>query len=568
MEIGWVSLLPPLVAIGLAILSQRVILSLAAAVLAAVLIHHLHQASQTSALTFNQCVAMLPEVVQSMVFDHLGFAVTEGKSLHPIAAVEAICAGDSHGAAQSLAAITGSDHLRVFYFTMLFGALVGILHAGGSMRSVVRKLSRSISTRASGQTMIWFSGLLIFFDDYANTLLVGTTMQSTADRLRISREKLAYIVDSTAAPVAGLSLISTWVASEINLMDQGLAAAGSPQSLTGFDLFLFTLPYRFYPIFALALVLISICTNRDFAAMRTCEQNALLREESQPSDGSFAQQHDGPAWIALVSVSLTIGTIIYWLYRTGHVDGDFDGNLQYWVHHIGNADPYASLIWGALIGSATALLASWMAARQSLGRLLKGAVVGMNNLLPAMAVLILAWSLSRLTTSEFLDTQGYLGQRIRDGAVPVMLLPTFVFVVSGAVAFCTGTSWGTMGLLIPMTIPVVAASGGDPSILYAASGAVLSGAIFGDHCSPISDTTVLSSQACQCDHLSHVRTQFPYAILAAAAAILCGTLPAAWGCSPYLLLALGPIAMLATMRLLAKPVEQPHTGDLSDVNSR
>ena len=169
-----------------------------------------------------------------------------------------------------------------------------------------------------------------------------------------------------------------------------------------------------------------------------------------------------------------------------------------------------------------------------------------------VVVLLLAWTLSRLTTADFLDTQGFLGDWIREANVSSVWIPTLVFVVSGVVAFATGTSWGTMGLLVPLSIPIAIASSSDPTILYATAGAVLSGAIFGDHCSPISDTTVLSSQASGCDHIAHVKTQIPYALLAAGVSVLFGSLPTSLGVSPWWMLIVGCVAMFAVVRAFGK----------------
>ncbi|WP_417747183.1 Na+/H+ antiporter NhaC family protein [Rosistilla oblonga] len=546
MDFGWLSLLPPLVAILLAIFTRRVIPSLVLAVFVGVAILQF-AGDQPRSLSQR----MFVDTPWSMVEEHLWYAITGGGSLNPFAALASVVSLDFRGAGDSLSALATSDHLRVFYFTMLFGALVGILHAGGAMRSLVLRLALHVQTRCGGQLLIWLCGMLIFFDDYANTLLVGTTMRSTADRMRLSREKLAYLVDSTAAPVAGLSLVSTWVATEISYMSEGLAAQGNPQGLSGFDLFLQSLPYRFYPIFALVLVVVIAATGRDFGPMKAAEDGAA-KEPEDVRESSLPQSHDAPAWTAIVTIAATIGAILFALYQTGSVEDPDVGLLRYWGQYVGNADPYNALIWGGLVGLLLSLTTTYWCGAKSIGPLIVGAFDGMRQLMPAMVVLLLAWTLSRLTTADFLDTQGFLGDWIREANVSSVWIPTLVFVVSGVVAFATGTSWGTMGLLVPLSIPIAIASSSDPTILYATAGAVLSGAIFGDHCSPISDTTVLSSQASGCDHIAHVKTQIPYALLAAGVSILFGALPTSLGLSPWWMLIVGCVATFAVVRAFGK----------------
>lgn len=557
MDFGWLSLLPPLIAIVMAVITRRVILALTIAVFSGVAIFQFSTPPQRT-----WPLEVFVDTPWSMLKDHLWYAVTGGDSLDIAAATSSAAQLNFKEAGHSLSALASSDHLRVFYFTMLFAAMVGILHAGGSMRSLVLRLAGHVHNRRGGQVLIWLCGMLIFFDDYANTLLVGTTMRSTADRMRLSREKLAYLVDSTAAPVAGLSLISTWVATEIIYMSDGLAAQGNPHGLSGFDLFLQSMPYRFYPIFALVLVVAIAWSGRDFGPMQKCEEDANNRSDDVREN--LAQQpRDAAAWTAIVAIAATIGAILLVLYRTGSTDDTDVGLLRYWGQYVGNADPYSALIWGGIVGASLALFTVYISGHSRLRPLLLGGLDGMRQLLPAMAILVLAWALSRLTTNEFLNTQAFLGDWIRTANVSVIWIPTMVFLVSGIVAFATGTSWGTMGLLVPLSIPIAIASSSDPVILYATAGAVLSGAIFGDHCSPISDTTVLSSQASGCDHINHVKTQMPYAMLAAGVSILLGSLPAGLGVSPWLMLPIGTIATVAIVYLIGRRPTEASTEDLS-----
>jgi len=410
-------------------------------------------------------------------------------------------------------------------------------------------------------------------------LLLGGTMRSSCDTFRISRAKLAYLVDSTAAPVAGLALISTWVVTEMTLIGEGLALAEPPVEATAFQVFLSSLPYRFYPILAIALVAIVAITGRDFGPMRTAEQAAWDGEgsdgEGSDGEGTDGEGTDGEAtagspslgrsWLAAcLPIFACLGSVIAVLIVTGRgaLGGAAatDSGIAYWGEVIGNSDSYLAMIVGGAVGSLVALATGgWAQQGSRLPALLAGAVRGAGQILPAMVVLWLAWALSEMTGDTYLDTGGYLAGWLQEG-FPGWCLPTVVFLVAAGVAFSTGTSWGTMGILTPLSISLALqldASGGlEGAIVLATSGAVLAGAIFGDHCSPISDTTVLSSRASGCDHVAHVRTQMPYALLAGGVSIGVGTIPSALGLSPWISLVVGIGVLLLAVRVIMKPLHE------------
>ena len=562
MEYGWLSLLPPFIAIVLAITTRRVIVSLLLAVFVGVALLNVYDPG-----TGQWSFVALPMAVWSMVVDHMWVEFREGKPLNVFTSIGKLFQGDLPGARSAVSALTDSDRIRVYYFTILFGALVGILYAAGGMRSLVLAMAKRVSSRCGGQVLVWLSGMIIFFDDYANTILIGTTMRDTADRLKFSREKLSYIVDSTSAPIAGVALISTWVATEIGYMSDGLNVATTKVDINGFELFIQSLPYRFYPLFALFLVAVVAVTGRDVGPMKESERQAFNRETSGTDEDESNRHAYAPAWTAIISISATIFVIGFRLFRTGEVEDPTVTGLEYWGQYVGNADPYSALIWGGFAGCVVAFVTSVVFGKQSWRSLVSGAMAGVKNLGIALLILLLAWTLTRLTKTEFLDTQGYLGNWIRDANIWPGLIPTMVFLLSGVVAFSTGTSWGTMGLLIPLSIPVSLAASPDLALLSATTGSVLAGAIFGDHCSPISDTTVLSSQASGCDHIAHVKTQMPYAVLAGAITILVGTIPAGLGLSPWISLVLGCGALIGIMLYFGeKP--QAESVELEGLNSQ
>ena len=374
-------------------------------------------------------------------------------------------------------------------------------------------------------------GVAIFFDDYSNTLIVGNTMRPVTDRHRVSREKLAFLVDSTAAPVACVALVSTWIGYEVSLVGDALEKTGS--DLNPFSVFLGSIPFAFYPIFALAFTLLIAVSGRDWGPMLRAERRArdgeVLAAGAQPladfDSGELAPKDGGKArwWNAVVPVVLVVVTTLIGLYQTGRESLAAAGEANVSLSRvIGASDPFTVLLWASMIGVVTAVLLAVVQDILSVREALAAAVDGFKSMLMAFVVLTLAWSLGQVCAD--LATAGYLKSAIGP-TVPASLLPVVVFLVAAAVSFATGTSWGTMAILTPLAVPLVLeASAGNLDILEATVAAILGGAVFGDHCSPISDTTILSSMASGCDHVDHVRTQLPYALFSATVAIGVGYL--------------------------------------------
>ncbi len=521
---GLLSLLPPLVAIVLAVATRRVILSLLLGVFVGALI---------------LASGRLDVAVAATLEDHLWPSLTD------------------------------ESHLRVFAFTLLMGALVGVIQRSGGMHAMVRALSPLARSRRSGQLTTWLLGLVIFFDDYANSLLLGGTMRSLADRLRISREKLAYLVDSTAAPVAGLAIVSTWVAGEIGFIQEGFAELElDGPAVDGFAIFIASIPYRFYVIWALVLVPLVALLGRDFGPMLSAEQRAARDPDLGPGAASSRSPRPAGAntktsWYdALLPIVSLIGVTGWLLVATGTAKLAEQGIANAtWLQCFGNGDSYLALVYGSLAGLLTAVCWTRLRGQLSWHQIRQAASEGAQQMLTALSILWLAWSLSAITAEDQLGTAGYLGGVLQQ-SITAMWLPTVIFILSSLIAFATGTSWGTMAIVMPLSVRVacqvmsvqhVSAVAGEP-ILMAAVGSVLAGAIFGDHCSPISDTTVLSSQASGCDHVAHVRTQLPYALLVGVVSILFGTLPVAMGISVWLLLPVGIVVMTAFLLLFGRRV--------------
>ncbi|MPY82487.1 MAG: Na+/H+ antiporter NhaC family protein [Actinophytocola sp.] len=513
----WVSILPPLLAIVLALLTRQIIPALLAG------------------------IWLGGWLLAGLSFTGLGTSLLDTIGVHIINS------------------LTDPDHMKIIVFTLMIGGVVGIIRRNGGTDGIVGAVTRWASTRRRGQLASGGLGVAVFFDDYANTLVVGNTMRPITDRLRISREKLAYIVDSTAAPVAAIGLFTTWIGFQVGLVGDAVNKIGVAQS--GFAVFLESLKYAFYPVLAIVLVFAIAATGRDFGPMAKAERRArnsgevlrpgsdlgggdALAEELQPKD-------DVPRRLvnAVVPLVVLVATTLAGLLVTGS-----GSNL---IEVMGAGDPFGSLLWGSLLAVIVAAVMSVGQRILTANETIEAWFSGVKSVLYVVIILALAWALStlaeKLGTAEFLA--GALGETI-----PAALLPAIVFVIAAAVAFATGTSWGTMGILTPLAVPVAwavldaqgeATAAGHP-VLFACVSAVLAGAVWGDHCSPISDTTVISSLASQCDVIDHVRTQLPYALYAGGVALLAGLLPIGFGLPWWLAYALALAALIAGLRLIGR----------------
>jgi Na+/H+ antiporter NhaC len=459
-------------------------------------------------------------------------------------------------------ALIDPDHMSIIVFSMLLGGMVGVMSRSGGTVGVVRALEPLATTPRRAQVVTWVMGVLIFFDDYSNTLIVGNTMRPVTDRHRVSREKLAFMVDATAAPVACVALVSTWIGYEVSLVGDALTKSGS--NLNPFSVFLSSLPFAFYPVFALATTLAVAVSGRDWGPMLRAEQRArsgeVLADGSQPladyEESDLAPEEGIPCrwWNAATPVIAVVFSTLIGLYHTGleslREAGDPSHSLS---RIIGASDPFTTLLWASLIGLTTAILMVVVQNILSLRQAFSAAVNGFKSMFLAFIVLTLAWSLgqvcSDLGTAVFI--KGAVGP-----SLPTAALPVAIFLAAASVSFATGTSWGTMAILTPLAVPLVLeASPESHHVLAAAVASILGGAVFGDHCSPISDTTILSSMASGCDHVDHVRTQLPYALFAASVAVLVGYIPEALTDSPAsILLVIGLVTVVVWIRVVGRPV--------------
>ncbi|MBN4058918.1 hypothetical protein JYU10_00445 [bacterium AH-315-J04] len=474
--------------------------------------------------------------------------------------------------------------LKIIIFTLVIGFTVGVLGRNGGTAGMVSVVAGNTTSPRRGALTAWFAGLIVFFDDYANTMIVGPTMRGVFDRLKISRAKLAYIVDSTAAPVASLALIGTWVGAEISFIDNGLkelSANGTPdflladgQAMKGMQAFIGSLQYRFYPILALFMVFLVALLGRDFGPMKRAQQQAADGNQDLPYDTQVSSSIDKAEpkwWLGVFPILMLVGSTMAVLWVTGYSGGGKDAitsDMTIWqkiYEVINNADSYLSIFYGAILSAFFAIILTIVAGSCSARDAADAGLDGMARMFPAIVILVLAWSLSQVL--DDLKLGHVMTSQLQGMAFPIEWLSLTVFLTAAIISFSTGSSWGTMGILCPATVAIAAGLiqqtanlSTDQALVYfyAAVGSVLAGAVFGDHCSPISDTTVLSSIATGCRHEEHVWTQLPYALVTAIAAmgisdVLCNIYKQPW----YIGLGAGAIFLLLVVLIVGRKQKLP-----------
>ena len=469
-------------------------------------------------------------------------------------------------------ALTEREHMEVVVFCFLIGGLVGIISRNGGTMGIAERITRVVKNRSQTQLSTSFLGLAIFFDDYANSLIVGNTMKKISDTMRISREKLAYIVDCTAAPVSAILFVTTWIGFQVGVINDGLT------SITGFDesaysVFLNSLLYSFYPILAIVFVLYIAGTGKDFGPMLKAERRAFhtgrvlspaMKQDSGPApeekDMEAKEGVPHRAINAVVPMCVLIGVTMAAIYFTGLASPDrADDSLR---EIIGNANSFASMMYGSVAGCIVALLMTMAQRLLTVHEITDAWFAGAKAVMLVIFVLTLAWSLSAVNTE--LHTSDFLISALGDTLNP-NLMPFIIFILAAFMAFATGSSWGVMGIMMPMVVPLAWAvlvfndmTGAEHMhIFYSAVSAVLAGAIWGDHCSPLAESTLLSAMASGCDLIDHVRSQMLYCIVVGGVGILAGTLPAGFGAPWWLCMLIGIIALWFIVQFFGQRAEDP-----------
>jgi len=537
----WMSLLPPLIALILALVFRKVLLALFLAVFTGAWIGY--EPAYFGSESLDPLGQPMDAFFQTMTMAIGALYKTIHEVLWPV--------------------LTEYGNLQILGFTFALVGMIAVVNRMGGTAGLINVISRLAKGPQQTQIATGLMGTAVFFDDYANTVVVGTTARKLTDANRISREKLAYIVDSTSAPIAGVALISTWIGYEVGLFNdlvpQFAGVSGMPTE--GYGIFFAALPFRFYCFFALFLVFLSAWLKRDMGPMLRAERRCRAGGSVHPDKASaseaveLAKPGAPPRWYnAVIPVGLVLALIFGSIISIGSakLDHAFSAfSVTDWRDVFNNAsdDITPILFWSSLVSSAVAILMARLQGILSLREALSAYFSGIWHLLGAGAILVLAWSIKEVCgeVGTGLAMVALIGDHL-----PVFMLPLIVFILSGLVAFATGTSWGTMALILPVAIPIAVAISGEAFIVIICLGAVLDGAIWGDHVSPISDTTVLSSTATDCPLVDHVRTQAPYAFLAMFAAGSAGYLAYGLGISVWIGYPLGIAILIGGLYLFGK----------------
>ena len=524
-ETGWVSLIPPVLAIVLALITKEVYSSLFIGVFSGMLIYMFASGGNIVSAV-------------SMTFDMMYSKI--------------------------------ADNAYMIIFLALLWAVVSLVSKSGGSESYGRWAGKKLNSRRSAAFATSLLGVLVFIDDGFNCLTVGTVMRPITDRLRISREKLAYLIDATAAPVCIIAPVSSWA----------VAVASEVSQTQGFHIFLSTIPYNLYALFTIAFVFLISLTGLDFGPMKKAEERArsgaaaavgpenaeagavdrgdLITAEAdgkdrtksesagqEKSDGNNSetaapQKKGGVIDLALPILVLIVCAILGMAYVGGYFEGvSFSEAIGY--------NPTAGLTLGAFAGLITAM-ALYLPRKLMTGKeFIDNIVGGIGNIVPPMLILILSWSLGGVCR-QLIGTGEFISGFVSGSRLPMGLLPVLIFVIAALMSFSMGTSWGTFGMLIPIVTMICSADGAG-AYLIPVLGATLAGSVYGDHCSPISDTTILASTGAECVHISHVETQLPYATLVA---VICGIgyLIAGFTLTPWISIVIGIALMIATVYIL------------------
>ena len=460
---GWLSLVPPVLAIALALVSKEVVSSLLVGIMAGTFIYSM------------------------------------GMGLNPIAGTV--------GTAFDL--MVGSADLYIILFVCMLGGLVFVISMAGGSKAYGKWAATKIKSKRLSLLATALLGIVIFIDDYFNCLTVGTVMKPLTDKYKVSRAKLAYIIDCTAAPVCIIAPISSWAAA----VGSNLEATGYYQN--GFEVFLSTIPLNLYALLSIAMIFIIILTGLDYGPMVDAEAmaargylGAVKSENEMLSESSDR----GTVADMLLPIVLLIFFAITAMLHTG---GFFVPGGESYMNlgsAFGSCETSKSLVWGGFGALAAALIMFVPRKLMTFRQFMNGVTEGFKTMIPACCILFLAWTIGSVCR-DILQTPEFVSDCLAKASFPIFLLPAIVFVIAAFLSFSTGTAWGTFSILIPIIAPVAYALA--PQLLTVSLSATLAGSVFGDNCSPISDTTILSSAGTECNHIDHVTTQLPYAMTVA-----------------------------------------------------
>lgn len=455
-EVGWLSILPPLIAIVLALLTKEVFSSLLAGIVSGMIIYSLKTSQDIT-------------VAVRYVFDMMSAQI--------------------------------SGHSYMILFLALLGSVVVVITKAGGSRAYGQWATTKLKSPLSAKLATMILGIVIFIDDYFNCLTVGTVMRPITDKYRIAREKLAYIIDATAAPVCIIAPVSSWA----------VAVSSEIEGASGLNVFVKTIPYNLYAVLTIIMVLVICLTDFDFGPMKKAVEEAKKAKfddvEDEDKEEIKGAEKGKVIDLIIPILALIVGSIVGMAY----VGGFFSQGVPF-TEAIG-ADSTAGLTLGAFTALVTAFIMYIPRKLMTFKDFMDGTVEGVKYMVSAIMILVFAWTLSGVC-DDMLSTGPFVSSVVTNSNISFAVLPAIIFAVAAFLSFSMGTAWGTFGILIPIVVPIFGADGGA-SYLVISLAATLAGSVYGDHCSPISDTTILSSTGARCEHIRHVETQIPYATLVA-----------------------------------------------------
>lgn len=482
------SLIPPIVAIALALITKEVYLSLVIGIM-------------SGALLFT------------------GF--------QPLGSVETMIGimGDKIG-----------GNVNILLFLSFLGILVAMITKSGASRAYGNWASKTIRSRRGALFATMILGTVIFVDDYFNCLTVGTVMRPVTDKYKITRAKLAYVIDATAAPVCIIAPVSSWAAAVGSSLPEG-------SGIDGFSLFLRTIPFNLYALLTILFMLYLNWKDMDFSAMKRYNDRAVdHKEETMDDENEIQIEGNGKVTDLLLPIVVLIALCISAMLYTGGILEGADI-----VSAFANCDSALSLVLGSVFTLIFTFVFYLIRRVITFNSLCDSFTVGIKAMIPAIMILSLAWTLSGICSADYLNIGGYVGSIVGGSALITSLLPVIFFAVALGLAFSTGTSWGTFGILIPIALAVLGT--GDLNMMAIAVAAILAGAVCGDHISPISDTTILASAGAKCKHINHVSTQMPYALSVAGCCVV-GYLIAGFTRNGWLGLLSGFVCLVAFLAMV------------------
>jgi len=444
--------------------------------------------------------------------------------------------------------LTDSWNMGILIFLVVLGAMVVLMNRAGGSAAFGRWAADHIKTRVGAQLATVALGCLIFIDDYFNCLTVGSVMRPLTDKHNISRPKLAYLIDATAAPVCIIAPISSWAA----------AVSGFVDGANGLALFVSSIPYNFYALLTITMMLTLAVMNFDFGPMKKAEAESTTAKESEkevyasltgadPAPEDKISSKGTVMHLVAPVIVLIIACVIGMIYTGGFFDG------VSFIDAFAGSDASVGLVYGSVVALILTIIFYLATRVLSFRECMTAIPEGFKSMVPAILILTFAWTLKSMTDS--LGAADYVAGIVESSAGNlIVLLPAIVFLVGCFLAFATGTSWGTFGILIPIVVSVFGGNM-DNTLMIVSISACMAGAVCGDHCSPISDTTIMASAGAQCDHIAHVNTQLPYAITSAAISLVCYLLTGVFfvaGIAPIIMLPVGIVLTIATMVVMKK----------------